>query len=503
MYPQPFKSVNMKSLKHILTLMVALFLVTSCSDDFLNLSPISSRNVEDFYSNEEELNQALTGIYSTLQSTQASYSAQLLSEERSDNSHESQLFYDHRSILHFNTTSDNTQIEPIWINLYEGIYRSNILLEKIEGVEFEDAALKDRMIGEAKFIRALLYFDLVRYFGGVPTTTSTLTIDEAFDKGRDSIEGVYNIIVADLQDAISKLPESYSGADVGRATSHAARALLARVYITRSGYPLGTNEWEQARDLLSQVIQSGQYQFMANYSDIFDISNENGPQTVFAVQFDATALGEGNPVPTRHAPNQINRSVLASGGSPFRPWPTQDLIDSYEEGDVRLEDTISLEPWLDTNGNLVDDSPWVHKFISGTPGSQDTWSVNWMVIRYTDVLMMYAEALNELGYTADGEAFQILNDVRMRAGLAPKTSADVTNQEAFRDWLMEERRHEFAFENLRWHDLVRTDTGVDVMRAFFEKVGRDPSVITRDKYIYPLPARAVQTNPAITQNPGY
>ena len=259
MYSQQFKSVKMKSLKYFLSLTIAVVFATSCSGDFLNLSPISSRNVEDFYSNEEELNQALVGIYDVLQSTKTSYPAQLLSEERSDNSHQTQLLYDHRSILHFNTTGDNTQLEPIWTDLYSGIYRCNIFLEKIEGIEFENEVNKDRMIGEAKFIRALHYFDLVRYFGGVPTSTSTLTIDEAFEKGRDTIEGVYEIILADLQDAISKLPETYAGEDVGRATSHAARALLAKVYITRSGYPLETNEWQQALDLLEVIIQSGQF----------------------------------------------------------------------------------------------------------------------------------------------------------------------------------------------------------------------------------------------------
>src|SRR5699024_8976566 len=115
----------------------------------------------------------------------------------------------------------------------------------------------------------------------------TLTIDEAFDKGRDTVEGVYEIILADLEDAVAKLPNSYTGEDVGRVTSHAARALLGRVYITRSGYPLETNEWEKTRDLLAKVIQSGQFEFFLNYDAIFDISNDNGKQSVFAVQFNA------------------------------------------------------------------------------------------------------------------------------------------------------------------------------------------------------------------------
>src|SRR5699024_9536791 len=195
--------------KHVFALMIVL-LVMSCSGEFLNLSPVSSRNVDDFYGSEKELNQALAGIYSGLQSTQTTLAAQLMSEERSDNSHQTQLLYDHHSILHFNTTGDNTQLESIWTSLYSTIYDSNMFLENIEEVTFQDEDIKSRMIGEAKFIRALMYFDLVRYFGGVPTTTSTLTIDEAFDKGRDTVEGVYEIILADLEDAVAKLPNSYT-----------------------------------------------------------------------------------------------------------------------------------------------------------------------------------------------------------------------------------------------------------------------------------------------------
>src|SRR5699024_7700146 len=183
------------------------------------------------------------------------------------------------------------------------------------------------------------------------------------------------------EDAVAKLPNSYTGEDVGRVTSHAARALLGRVYITRSGYPLETNEWEKARDLLAKVIQSGQFEFFLNYDAIFDISNDNGKQSVFAVQFNAEELGEGNPIPTRQAARDINRSVVPSGGGPQQPFPTQNLIDSFEEGDVRLEQTISLEPYLSRDGQMIADDPWVKKFISGSPGPEDTWSVNWMVIR--------------------------------------------------------------------------------------------------------------------------
>ena len=494
----------MKSFIRYKSGLLIVVLLFSCSDDFLNLVPISSRSTDGFYNSEEQIEQAVAGLYDGLQATQTPVFAMLMKEQRSDNSFQVSLRYNYHSIIHFNESSDNTQLYPAWSSLYESIYRCNIFLSRIGGVEFTTDTDREVFTGEAKFLRALFYFDLVRYFGGVPIVTKPLTIEESLEVGRSSVAEVYELIIADLQDAIRTLPESYPASEVGRATVYAAKALLGRVYVTTSGYPLNANNWSAAKDLFADVIASGQFEFYSDYSAIFDVASDNGKHSVFAVQYNANAVGEGNPVPRLQAPNNIDRNHptlgIASGGNDLNPYVSQDLIDSYEPGDERKDHTIQFA-WMQNDGKLMD-SPFSRKFVSGTPGAQNTWDINWPVIRYTDVLMMYAEALNELGYVADGEAFSILNQVRNRAGLAPKTSAEVPDQQAFRDWMMNERRHEFAFEYQRWFDLVRTDRALTVMQDFLRPYGLDMNV-TRDRYIYPLPDRVLQTNPLMGQNPGY
>lgn len=488
-----------------LLLYIIFFLSLSCSENFLDLAPISGRSVDGFYKDESELQQALIGVYDGLQSTQTPTFSMLLKEQRSDNSFQQSLSYSFHDILHFAETADNTQLYPAWSSLYKAIYRCNIFLSKIDGVTFEIDEIKQQVKGEAKAVRALMYFDLVRYFGGVPIVISPVTIDESFELKRSSVDDVYQQIITDLQDASSSLPGSYSGNEVGRIDRFAAKALLGRVYLTRSGYPLNTGEWDKARDLFKEVMESGKYEFYEEYSDIFDEGNDNGKQSVWAVQYNANVLGEGNPIPTNQAPNNIDRNDpelgISSGGSPLSPQVSEDLIESYEPGDKRLDYTIQFS-WLQNDGRLIEDNPFSRKFAYGTSGAQNTWNINWPVIRYTDVLLMYAETLNEIGYSPDGEAFEIINRVRTRAGLNPITSADVPDQASFRDWLIGERRVEFAFEHLRWFDLVRTDRALPVMQNLLGQYGLGANV-NRDRYIYPIPSRVIQTNPLITQNPGY
>lgn len=492
-------------MQRLTLLAIYILLFSSCSNDFLNLSPISSRNVEGFYTNEKELQQALIGIYDGLQLTQTPFYVMLLKEQRSDNSFQQSLLYSFHDIIHFTETADNTQLYPVWSNLYQAIYRCNVFLSKIEGVKFESDVNKSRMIAEAKSIRALLYFDLVRYFGGVPIVTTPITIEESFGLVRNSIEEVYLQIITDLEEASQNLPEYYSGSEVGRVDQYAAKSLLGKVYLTRSGYPIRSNDWDKARNLFAEVINSGHYEFFENYADIFDESNDNGKQSIWAVQFNSGVLGEGNPVPNNQAPNNIDKNDrelgISSGGSPYSPIVSNDLIEAYEPGDKRYSHTIQ-NVWLQNDGKLIENHPFSRKFANGSSSAQNTWDINWPIIRYTDVLMMYAECLNEIEYRPDGEAFNIINMVRSRAGLDPISSADASDQESFRKIIMQERRLEFAFEHMRWFDLVRTDLALPVMQNFLRPYNLDDNV-TRDRYIYPIPSRVVQTNPLIVQNPGY
>jgi hypothetical protein len=152
---------------------------------------------------------------------------------------------------------------------------------------------------------------------------------------------------------------------------------------------------------------------------------------------------------------------------------------------------------------MISTLPTCQKYQNGPVSAASDWDIDWIALSYTDILMMYAECLNELGYSSGGEAFTILNDVRQRAGLAKKTAADVPDQQSFRLWMEQERRHEFCFENLRWFDLVRTDRALDVMKAFLGQYGLEANLKSRDQYLYPIPQTIIDVTPIIDQNPGY
>lgn len=489
--------------KHYITILVLSLLWSACSDKFIDLTPPSINSAEGFFTTKDGIDQAIIGAYNGLR-TEVSNFSELMNEERSDNVWTPSIVstYNDLSVQKFLVSSSEPFLDDAWSDPYDVIHRCNLVLGNIGDVAFTDSTLKRQYIGEMEFIRSLMYFDLVRYFGGVPLVTKSVTPDEAVQIKRATVQETYDLIVSDLKGAVNRLPTSYTGTDAGRATKYAAEGLLARVYITMSGYPLKTQMWSAAKNLLEDIISSGQFQFLPAYSDVFSLANENGRQCVFYVQFKAGVNDVGNPVPTRNAANDVSASTFPFGGSPDAPIVSQDLIDSYEPGDVRFTQDIRTK-WVDKSGDTVTNEPTIRKFAVGQPAKSSDWDINWPVIRYADVLMMYAECLNELGYEANGKALEILNKVRTRAGLVPKTAADIPNQEAFRVAMQNERRHEFAFENQRWNDLVRTDMALDVMKNFLNGFGMAGNIKSRDQYIYPIPLQVLQVNPSMTQNAGY
>lgn len=481
-----------------------LVILTGCSK--LDMLPISEKSIEGFYQTETHINQAVMGGYNGLRTawvtSQASY---MLTEARSDNTFQGQAYND-GSVTRFEVKPDLPILYTAWSQYYDYINRCNELLQASPDIELDDLKRK-QYEGEAKFQRALFYFDLVRLFGGVPIVTTPLTIEESYKIDRATIEEVYDLILQDLNDAAESLPSEYDNANTGRATKWAAKGFLGKVYLFRSGYPLLKNEWEQARQLFKEIIDSGKFQFFPNYKDIYDFSFESGKQQIFSIQFKAGASGNGNPFPTRNASNDIApvssaEGGLPFGGSPFNLFLSDDVLSSYEEGDIRKEVSI-LGSWLHKSGEMITTLPTCKKYQNGTVVAANDWDIDWIALSYTDVLMMYAECLNELSYVPDGEAFLILNQVRERAQLSSKTSSEVPDQQSFRLWMEQERRHEFAFENLRWFDLVRTDRALDVMKDFLKQYGMENNIKSREQYIYPIPQTVRDITPEIAQNSGY
>jgi len=487
-------------MKRSIIFLILILVLTRCSDNFLDLAPISNSSVQNFYSNEGDFTNAIYGAYSTLRSN-GLYSDyfQLVGELRSDNaemgSTASDRFY-FFNLQEFTDQVTNVINENIWNKCYLGILRVNEILDRIDKLSASES-FKGRITGEAKFLRGLFYFNLVRVFGDVPFTTTVFkTIEEAYEAGRTEKSEVYKQIIEDLLDAERLLPLQVKGEE-GRATTGAASALLGKVYLT-------IKDFNNARIKLTDVINSNQYQLLTNYADLWKVANKNHKESIFDVQFKKSAgTGTGSSFCERYTPYLYPYLNFYSTGGGFN-LPTVDLIAAYEPNDQR-KDASLRESYVDKSGNTVTglQGRFCIKFFDNPVQSQGS-DDNWPVLRYADVLLMCAEALNETGFEPNGPAFNYLNMIRTRAGLPEKTAGNsnpdlsVDNQEEFRLAIEQERRVELAFEGHRWFDLVRTGRAIQVL---------DPkkNASLQDYHLLlPIPQTQVDINPrGIKQNPGY
>lgn len=487
--------------KAIIIFIIANFSLISCDDKLLELAPISDINAENFYSNQQDMVNAVNAAYAGLRAEGLfNQGLFVVGEMRSDNTSTSWVSgssYDIESIYYFTVLPSNTYLNDIWNDMYEAILRCNVVLDRIDAVEM-DQALKERLKGEVHFLRALEYFYLVQIFGDVPLVLKEISVQESYELGRASVQEVYDQIISDLKFAEEALPPSYTD-EIGRATSGAAKGILGKVYLTMKNYP-------QAKVKLEEIIQSGTYQLLPDYADLWDLQYENSIESLFEVQYKKGGTGTGSPFANSFAPRFSDQLVVAVGGTGSTNSPTVDMENAYEPEDKRKD--ISMAPgFVNAAGEFVP-YRYIKKYMD-TPFEDGDSDNNWIVLRYADVLLMYAEVLNELGYVADGKAFELLNQIRERAGLAPKTSTNldddlrVTNQEEFRLAIEHERRIELAFENHRWFDLVRTGRALEVMNSKRE-ILNIPNQISKHQLIFPIPLQVIDNNPTImTQNPGY
>nr|WP_068887597.1 RagB/SusD family nutrient uptake outer membrane protein [Pedobacter panaciterrae] len=497
-------------------ILIACSLLTSvllgCKKDFLNQVPESSLTNANFWKTESDLKQGVVGAYSSLRGM-GTFSFWLFGEMRSDNTtfqyNAPQRGQENREqVDQFLANSANTLIQDFWRDSYASIFRCNDVLDHVGGIPMSDAA-KTQAIGEVKFLRAFHYFNLVRQFGGVPLRlTVTKAPADAPSKGRASVADVYNQIISDLNDAANSLPNAadYAAADKGRASKGAANALLGEVYLTQKKYS----------DALTALRKVAGYSLMPTYASVFQIANKNNIESVFEIQYYSTAgTNLSSNFMYQFAPFNSGTIVTQDPGTNLSftsGWntPTTDLIDAYETGDLR-KDVSLAEGFTNSTGFVA--VPYVKKYNQGfvQPGQTN---VNFPVIRYADVMLMIAECLNEQGFVAGGEAFTLLNDVRRRAGLLPKTSGNpvpalnVASQEEFRAAIDQERKVELAFENHRWFDLVRTGKAVSVMTAHGKReIAKAPAqfpagayTLTTSKLLLPIPEREVILD-NLDQNP--
>jgi hypothetical protein len=313
------------------------------------------------------------------------------------------------------------------------------------------------------------------------------------------------LIIADLEYAALHLPASYGSADLGRATSYAAKGLLGLVYLTRSGPTydingpgLNSNEYGKALALFNEIINSNAYAFVQDYASIFSYTNENNPEVVFDVQFMSSSNGAGFPshlVPVAYWTDQGISNSYGNGYGASNFPVSQDLKASYDATGGTAVDVRKA-----FNIQLSYSSPFIKKYIDyshrGTSGTD--WPINFIVLRYTDVLLMKAECILHGATGTQGEVDEIVNKVRERAGLPSITGVTL-------DVLLEERRKEFLGEGLRWNDLVRSGKAVTIMNAWVAKEGVTTiSDVVADYVIYPVPAGEIAAKAGLyEQNHGY
>jgi hypothetical protein len=481
-----------KVMKKLITIaLVSLFMV-SCSKDFVELVPISSVSVDILYKTDKDFADALTATYNTFQSQYVNH--YMFGDIRADDSWQEISKSNSQSYCDlFTLSSSDGLVSSTWQNYYRAIYRLNLILAKIDPLTTTVIPKKDRYVAEAKFLRALAYFDLVRIFGDVPMVTTPLTIEEGYKVPRETVDNIYNkVIIPDLLAAETGLLAKYTGSDVGRPTIGAAKAILGRVYLT-------IRDFQKAEAKLLEVTTMG-YSLLPKYTDLFDyMKNEHHSEYIFDIEYEE-GIGEGSPWANRFAPNNIPFTTFygIGGNGDEQNSPTQVLMDLFGANDLRKDITVGIKgSFVGAGGALIKlpsntNQTYTKKYIVSCKVANDS-RANWKVIRYGDVLLMLAEAMNENGKTA--LAIPYLNQIRTRAGVT--TYATDMSQTATRDAIVLERRLELSFEGVRWFDLLRTGQAFNVM----QKYG-----MTDYMTLFPIPLSQVQliNNPAILpQNPGY
>ena len=484
--------------------LTALALAASC-DSFLDPSPSDVLAPETFYKTSSDAVAAVNGVYE-----QVKWSYWLafwyVSDVATDDILASAKFgSDGHRMSDYIFDATEWPLGDIWGNAYRTINRANAVLDRVPAITM-DPALRTRLLGEAHFLRALAYFNLVRCYGDVPLLDHEVTSVKGLAVSRTPLAQVYALIVSDLQAAATALSPAYSGSDIGRATSGAAQALLAKAYLTEQ-------DWVKAAQTAGAIITSGRYVLLTNWKDNFRIALKlTNSESIFEINYDGILDPGAGSIHTLFS-LPLGYPGGAAYGLMYIPPSLQSL---FAPGDTRGDHgTFMVTPYTDQMGRTFDwkvpPGPAFDKYLDETDAENMNtreWvrqANDWIVLRYADVLLMYAEAVNEGGApVAAMTAEQALNAVRTRAGIGAVSGLSTA---AFRDSVWLERRREFLFEGQRWFDLSRWGVLNSAMLAKTTELATiapgETTVHGASSNLLPIPQGERNKNPNLTQNPGW
>lgn len=493
--------MNAKILMAVLLLVVS----SSCKKSFLELEPKTRVTANASFITEDDFRQAVTGAYAPLRSLYND--AYVMGEMRSDNTNyvfnvtiSGGQFISKYETASFIDVPNNFNTKNKFVFCYQGIARANAVLKRIDAANI-NATLKGNLKGQAEFLRAFYYFELVQYYGDVPlylTDLSEVNTVAETKLPRSPKADVYKQIIADATDAANLMPNTPTVK--GQVAKGAAKMLLGYVYMTLKQYA-------DAERVLKEVTTLG-YSLLPDYASIFLPANKNNAESIFEVQYLEGIQNLQNTIVYQLLPavaETKNLTGIVGNNQTTGGWdiPSADLIAAYEPNDKRKDASIATS-YVDGDGKTVQ-QVYVKKYLHLPHFLFNNTNDNWPVYRYADALLLLAESLNEQGKA--GEATPYLDQVRTRAGVSTYATSGQTDLRAA---IAKERRVELAFENHRWLDLVRTGQAISVMTAYGAKLKPTrPDIsplafnVTTNRLIFPIPQDELNLNNLLTQNPGY
>jgi hypothetical protein len=454
-------------IRRVTGLFIMALLIGACSETFLELPPKNSGTVDQFYTNEADFETAIAGVYNGFSGT--IIGIKNMEEYRSDNLFHTAYIYQELSENQFGLSTTAP-----WWNLYTTIvFPTNTILERIDDVEM-DTDVKNRIKGEAYFLRGFAYYTMNLWFGGVPMVTSTLTIEESYTLGRSTEDEIWDFVESDLLQAVALLNPS---TEIGRADKYDAETFLAKAYTQRQ-------KWSDAKTALKDVWENSGASLETNFTDMWTMDAEKTSNEYML----SVILSDAEPNNNWAQQFLYIEKVAGQGNFSYKPG----YYESFEAGDIRRDETLGFSP--------TELEPENRKYDFGYDVVNKRFVGDIIVLRFADVQLLYAEAISMAAGSAQQQSLDLINETRNRAGLTSLTLADVPSLDAFVEASLAERRSELAWEGHRYTDLKRHGKLVEKVN----NVGPEYDFDATYNYI-PLPQSEIDKvgEDILVQNPGY